>query len=188
MANSINFLSTQHRKGTEQQKRDRQWFKWSLFGLGGVIVVLLAAIGSSFFLQYQVGRAKNTAQDLEREILASEEVEKSAVVLAKKVSILKILFDERQDKQQAIEYFSNLFGDNVVLKDITYQASEGILSLRVQAFSVFELERVFALLQQEETTSRYATVATSDLRRDQEGAYAMNLTIDLAKAAETAEK
>jgi hypothetical protein len=177
MANSINFLSTQHRKGTEQQKRDRQWFKWSLFGLGGVIVVLLAAIGSSFFLQYQVGRAKN-----------SEEVEKSAVVLAKKVSILKILFDERQDKQQAIEYFSNLFGDNVVLKDITYQASEGILSLRVQAFSVFELERVFALLQQEETTSRYATVATSDLRRDQEGAYAMNLTIDLAKAAETAEK
>lgn len=179
----INFLSAKHRKATDQQKQDKQFFKFSVLGFSGVLVVLLIAVGFSFWLQFQLTKSQATAKDLERQILANEAVEKSAVVLAKKVSVLKELLDERQDKQQAIEFFSSLFGSSVVLKDITYQSIEGILSLRVQAFSIFDLEQVFLRLREEETVARYGTVATSELRRDQEGAYSLNLTISLAKEA-----
>jgi hypothetical protein len=177
----INFLSTKHRKATEQQKQDKKLFRYAVIAFSGILAILLVAVGFSFFLQFQLNASQNKAKDLERQILANEAIEKSAVVLAKKVSVLKTLLEERQDKQQALEFFSNLFGSNVVLKDITYQATEGLLSLRVQAFSVFELEQVFNRLKEEETVARYGNVATSDLRRDQEGAYSLNLTISLVK-------
>jgi len=177
MANGINFLSKQHKKTTKQQTKDKLWFRYSLGVLAVVVTVTLLSVGASFFFQFRLGQAQAHAKDLEREVLANEEAEKSAAVLVKKLSILKELFDERQDKQQALEYFTNLFGPSVVLKDIQYQSIEGILEIRIQAESIFELERVFGLLVLGQTTELYGKVATSDLRRDKSGFYEMNLTI-----------
>lgn len=184
----INFLSSKHRKATEQQKQDKKFFRFAVGGFIGIIVVILVAVGFSFWLQFELGKSQDRGKDLERQILANEAIEKSAVVLAKKVSVLKQLIDERQDKQQAIAFFSNLFGSNVVLKDITYQSTESILSLRIQAFSIFDLEQVFLRLGEEETVTRYGKVATSDLRRDETGAYSLNLTVSLAKDTKDAKK
>jgi Tfp pilus assembly protein PilN len=181
MAHGINFLSKQHKKVTNQQKKDRQWFRYSLMALGVVVVVTVASVATSYFFQFQLNHAQAKAKDLERQVLANEEVEKSAAILVKKLAILKDLFDERQDKQQALEYFTNLFGPNVVLKDIQYQSTEGILSLRLQAQSVFELERVFGLLALEQTVDRYGNVARSELRRDEAGFYEMTITIVFTK-------
>lgn len=177
MASSINFLSKQHKKVTDQQKKDQLWFRYSLMVLAGVVVVTLFSVGVSVFFQFRLRAAQAQAKDLERQVLANEEVEKSAAILVKKLAILKDLFDERQDKQEALEYFTNLFGPNVVLKDIQYQSTEGILSLRLQAQSVFELERVFGLLELQQTVERYGDVARSELRRDQAGYYEMTITI-----------
>lgn len=182
MARGVNFLNVQHRKATVQEKLDRQWFRYSLYGVGVLTGVIIILAGVFFFLQYQIGQVEARTQALEREVLASEEVEKSALVLAKKLSILETLFDERQDKQQAIEYFTNLLGSNIVIKEINYQQTEGILSLRVQSGSVFDLERVFGLVQSDQTKQLYGTIATSDLRRDQIGIYTLNITINLAQA------
>jgi hypothetical protein len=142
-----------------------------------VETLTLLIVGTSFFLQFRLAQAQAQSRDLEREILANEEVEKSAAILIKKLSILKELLDERQDKQQALEYFTNLFGESVILKDIQYQSIEGILSLRIQAASIFELERIFGLLTTQQTVDLYGSVATSELRRDKSGFYEMNIVI-----------
>jgi hypothetical protein len=184
----INFLSSKHHKATEQQRQDRKLFRFAVIGFVVVIVVILVAVGLSFWLQFELGKSQAKGKDLERQILANEAIERSAVVLAKKVSVLKTLIDERQDKQQAIAFFSSLFGSNVVLKDITYQSTESILSLRIQAFSIFDLEQVFLKLGEEETVARYGKVATSDLRRDETGAYSLNLTVSLAKDTKETKK
>lgn len=179
---SINFLSQQHKKITKQQKLDQKLFRFSIIGLvvSGLFVVV--AIGSLVFMNLRFTTAEDEVSQLESQILANEEIEESAVVLSRKVSILDELIDQRDDKQQAIEYFTNLFGPQVVLRDISYQSEEGLLQIGVQTLSIFELERVIDLLRGGQTVDRYGLIKLTNLRRGSQGEYGLSLQIPLRES------
>ena len=105
--------------------------------------------------------------------------------MTKKLAITRNLLDQRQEKQQAIDYFTQLFGDQVLLKQIDYAADEGILSLRVEAINIFLTDQIFAQLGTPETHQRYPYITKSDLRREPNGRYAVTITVVVKKISST---
>lgn len=181
MSREINFLRKQNRKLTELQQRDKLWLKYASFVFAGVLIISLISVGTNFYFQFQISRAHQRITELEDAIMSREDVEKSAVITSQKLKVISELFNQRQDKQLALEYFTNLFGEKVLVKDIQYKEELSILSLNIEAKDVFVIERVLTLLTSADTVSRYPLLALSDLRRDDQGVYSMDLTITLEK-------
>lgn len=186
MEKEINFLHSFRKKATKQQKQDKLFFRIAAAACSVVVVVTLISVGVSFLYQSRVAALQKTAKDLERQILASEELEKSAVILGKKLTVLKELFDDRHDKQKALDYFTSLFGPDVVVSNIDYEANEGILSLRVDTGSIFVIEEVINLLRSGQTKQEYPSLKLSDLRRTDQGDYAVTITVTLQSNAQPA--
>lgn len=180
MAREINFVQSRRRQLTKNQENDLKIFKITTGVFGVLVVGFLAVLITNFFLQFQVKSIKDQEKQLETQILSNGLVEQSILVTSEKLKILAELFDQRYDKQAAIEYFSDIFGPDVLIKDINYEANEEILSLRVQATSIFILEQVFARLANPEVEQQFGLVNKSELVRNDRGRYSMAITLSLS--------
>jgi hypothetical protein len=179
METSINFVQNRRKKLTKNQANDFKVLK-IVAGLFGILIIVLGAtFGVYFYLGSQVKDIKDQQKTLEKQILSKKSTEEDVVVSAAKLEILLELFDLRYDKQAAISYFSEIFGDKVLIRDITYDASNKILSLRLQSESIFILEEVFDKLANPEVEERFGEVNKSELSRGNEGKYGMAITLDL---------
>jgi hypothetical protein len=181
MAREINFVQGRRKKLTKDQKKDFQIFRIVVATFGILIAVFLITLGIDFYLKFQVKNAQDQQQEMERQILAQESVEQSLVIATEKLKILSELFDQRYDKQAAIEYFSNIFGSQVLIKDINYEADERILSLRLQSQSIFILEEVFLKLSDPSVEEQFGNVNKSELIRNDRGGYNMAITLSLSE-------
>ena len=180
--NSINFLSEHRKKLTKTQKRDRQIFKIGMGILGGVVVFFVSVLGIRFWFGQRLEGVMQAQAQARSQILDQEDVERSFIVSVNKITILSELFKERQNKQQAINYFSTIFGDQVLVKQIAFEGGDQLLTFRLQAEDVFVLEEVFARLQSDEVKTRFAKVSSSDLRRSAEGDYEMTVAVTLGES------
>jgi hypothetical protein len=182
----INFLH-QHRKAlTSLEKKDKKYYTYTLYGAITVTIIACVIAGFSLFLSFSADQVLANRQSLEASILQQEEIERSALVLAAKVGSLAELISQRGDKQQAINYFTDLFSsDAVLIKDIDYQSREGVLQLRIEAQSVFVFEELVDALESEQTQSQFESIAKSELRRTREGAYSIVVTVVLRKNTTT---
>lgn len=183
MAREINFVQSRRKTLTKNQENDLKIFKITAGVFGVLIAVFLVVLGIDFFLQFQVKAVMDNEKRMESQILSHGLVEQSILVTSEKLKILSELFDLRYDKQAAIEYFSAIFGPEVLIKDINYEADEKILSLRIQATSVFILEQVFAKLAEPEVEERFGIVNKSELIRNDRGRYSMAITLSLGEEA-----
>jgi len=175
----INFLHQHRKKLTRIEQTDRQLFRYATFGAVGVVAVACLVLGGSLFLYFSTARQLDRQERLEAAIIQQEPIERSALILASKVRALTELMNQRSDKQQAISYFSNLFGDQVLIKDIDFQSGDGVLSLSLESRSVFVLNTVIDLLNDPQTTSRFTSLSKSNLARSKDGKYMITVTVVL---------
>ena len=182
MSYTINFLRHRRKELSKQDQQDQRWFRISSMVAGGVLILSLLIVSGQLFLTYQRKQVITRQENLKKQIMSHEDVERSYVIFANKVKILTELFKQRSDKRTAINYFSSLFGPDVLISDISYEGDEGILQFGLKAKSIFTLEEVFTKLSTDEVKAQYSMVSKSDLSRDQEGSYRMSVTITLATA------
>jgi hypothetical protein len=181
MARQINFVQGRRKQLTKDQKKDFKIFKIVMGAFGILVAIFLIILGVDFYLQFQVKSAKDQQKDMERQVLAQESVEQSIIIATEKLKILAELFDQRYDKQAAIDYFSNIFGSQVLIKDINYEADERILSLRLQSQSIFVLEEVFLKLSDPTVEEQFGNINKSELIRNDRGGYNMAITLSLSE-------
>jgi len=103
------------------------------------------------------------------------------LIFANKLSAIKEIFENRSDKQEAIGFFSNLFGESVFIAGMTYNGENGTLSLGSVSKNIFDLENTFALLDGQEVKSNFDSLKKSSLSRGDNGEYSMGLTVSLKK-------
>lgn len=175
----INFVSQRRKKLTKLEQSDRKIFKISIGLFTGVIVVFLVVIGLRFFLINQVAGLKTSQNSLKSQVVSQEEVERSFVIFVNKLKVLGELFSQRQDKQQAISFFSQVFGSEVLIKEISYDADSSLLTFGLKANDVFILENVFTTLSSEQALERFDTLSKSNLRRSLDGSYIVQVTVGL---------
>lgn len=182
----INFLHQHRKELSSLEKKDKQYYTYSLWGAIAVTIISCLVAGSSLFLSFSTDQVLANRQSLEASILQQEAIERSALVLAAKVSSLADLISQRGDKQQAIQYFTDLFSsDAVLIKDIDYQSRQGILQLRIEAQSVFVFEDLVDALESDQTKDQFESIVQSELRRTREGTYSVVVTVVLKKGTLT---
>lgn len=176
---TINFLKDRRKKLTKQQLLDMKVFRVAGGVLLACFVLFVVGIGIRLYLAYELDLQKNRENQLMAQIRAQEENEEAYVVFAAKLKVLAALFEQRQNKQEALQYFTTLFGSDVLVSDVAYNADNNVLTLGLQAADIFSLQTVFEQLQSQAVKDQFDSVNASDLRRNDRGQYQANVTIDL---------
>jgi hypothetical protein len=180
---SINFVKERRRSLTKTQKQDQMILRSTLIGFGGVLVVFMIVVGFQFFLTYRFTQLKNRHDQLNQTILSQDSTERSYLILTNKVKVIAQLLKARTGKQQAIEYFTNLFGPEVIIRELTYIERDNILSFGLEANNIFVLENLLELLTSDDVSSRFASLSTSELTRTSLGSYNLLVTVSLEPPA-----
>lgn len=183
MNRAINFVRDRRKKLTEAQEQDQIWFVRASIGLGCTLGLVLVVFGVRSYMFQQVSAVQAQQDQTRQQILAQEETERSFVIGVNKVKILTDLFQERRNKQQAIDYFSSVFGPAVLVRQISFNTAEQLLTFRLQADDVFVLEEVFQQLESDDIITQFQNVASSNLRRNDEGKYEMTVAVTLGQEA-----
>lgn len=177
MARTINFVRERRRNLSNQEVEDRRVLKyviWGLFVLGGVILLIVSA---RLFLLYQIKNIKAEQKAVEQQIVQKEAIEKQYTIFANKLTILTELFGKRKEKQEALAYFSSLFGEDVIISQLSYTAGDEVLSFVLEANSIFTMEDVFTIISSDQVKQRYPMIQKNGLRRGEDGSYGMQVTL-----------
>ena len=189
MPKSINFVGDRRKRLTKSQKQDKKIMGIMINVLVGVFIIFLIVLSLRFFYVFRVKTVKDEQTDVRNVILSHESVEKEYIIFAQKLKKLSVFFGKRKDKQEALFFFSKIFGDDVIVSGIDYSSSdEDVVSFTIKAPHVFVMERVFNILETSEVTSKYPNIAKSNMRRSSSGNYTINLAVILTTVVDTLEK
>lgn len=181
MAKGINFVRDRQRKLSKLEVQDRKYLRMASIALGSIVVLCVLAIIARFYFIYRYKQVSDEQSRLRSEIVAREEIERSFTVFSHKLKILTDLFGKRKEKQETLAYFSNLFGPDVIIRQLSYNASDEILSFSLQSKNIFVLEDVFIVMNSAEMEQRYPDLRKTGLSRSGDGTYAMNILIALGE-------
>lgn len=186
MAASINFLSERRKKLTKQQILDLKIFR-IVSGIAiGAFIVLLISVGARMAFAFNLKKITDLQAQTLQQVKSQEESEKSYVIFAAKLRVISELFVQRRDKQEAIKYFSTLFGTDVLVSDIAYEADTSLLTFGVEAKNVFTLESVFNKLSTQQVKDQFVDVKATELRRISNGSYQTSVLVTLKDGAASA--
>lgn len=180
----INFLSQRRVTLTKVEKKDKQVYFYALGAFSVSLLVFIAIFGVGVFYNLQLKKASQQQQALRQTILSDESTEVAFLIFANKLKSIKDIFENRSNKQQAIGFFSDLFGPKVFIGGMSYDSDGGLLSLQSTSNNVFTLEETFSLLDSENVKSQFNTLAKSNLTRNEDGSYGFQLTVGLKKEVE----
>ncbi len=177
MPREINFLQDRRKVLTRHQVADRRLLQLTGSLLGISVAVFLMILGAHLFYTNRIKATLNAQQTARTQILGQESTERNYLISIAKLRTLLQLDKEKINKQEAINYFTNVFGQNVLVRQIEYTGEDDLLTFRLRSDDVFVLEDVFAKLKSEDIKQRFAQITPSNLRRTDNGNYEMNVAV-----------
>lgn len=181
MPKTINFVGERRKKLDINQQKDKEVLKKVTYVLIGIFAVFLVTLGIRIYYVFQVREIREEQQTIRQVIASQQKTELDYNVFAQKLKQLTDLFGVRKDKQEAFEFFSRIFGPEVIISEIDYSSSANdILQFTIDTPSVFVMERVFEILRTDEVKNQFASVSKSELNRTATAGYSVKLTVTLA--------
>lgn len=182
---AINFVRDRRKKLTAAQKFDHTFFRVSVGVLIGCFFVFAISAGVRLWFARSVSALEDEQGRIRREITKFEELEGEYTVFVTKLKEISKLFKTRQNKQEALLYFGDLFGPDIVISGINYNSSEeGILSFSIKAPNVFIMEEAFDLLDTPAVREEYPGISKSGIGRARDGTYTLSITVELIRGEE----
>jgi len=189
MSKLINFVGDRRKRLTKTQKQDENVMNIMTNVLVAIFIIFLIVLGLKIFYVFKVKSVKDEQKDVKSIILSHEGVEKEYIIFAQKLKKLSVFFGRRKDKQEALVFFSEVFGDDVIVSGIDYSsAEEDVVSFTIKAPNVFVMERVFNTLDSDKVTSKYPNISKSNMSRSSSGNYTVNLAVILTTAVDLAKE
>src|SRR5688572_18916140 len=176
MSRQINFLAERRKSLTKTEQEDRRIIRIVSIFFGTVFTVFLIVFGIRFYFDRQLFQVEAAQKNARSQILNNEATERSFVIFVYKLNALVNLTQDKQEKNQALNFFSNLFGPNVFVTQMSFLEKERILSLKIESDSIFSLREVLNLLNSPEVRVQFISVNPSDLVRTARGDYEMVIT------------
>lgn len=181
---NVNFLRTEQLRLTEQAQQDKKLFKYAALGTGALCFVFALIFGINQFLAFRINRVEANIDRMSNQISGQKQLEAEYLFFVDKLKIIRELFELRQNKQLAIEYFSELFPEDVEISGIKYDVESGILSLRITSPHVFRLEDCLEILEKPEVLAEFKGLNKTALQRKEDATYSFNLIISLTSDSE----
>jgi nitrogen fixation/metabolism regulation signal transduction histidine kinase len=183
----INFLTQRRLTLTKVGEKDAVYQKYSMWVFIGVISLFLIATGLNLYFSQQLSNLNQREKNLTSQISSEESTELTFLLFSHKLKTVKDLYQNRSNKQQAIDYFSNLFGSQVFLSGMSYggtTGSENSLSLRLTGENIFALEKLLNTLDMDDVKQAFTSIKKSGLRRENNGTYSVDIAVELLKQGE----
>ncbi|MBU0579121.1 hypothetical protein KKE34_04965 [Patescibacteria group bacterium] len=180
----INFVRGRIKALTKLGQNDKKFFNIAAITTSVFLLILAGVLGFKFYFVSQLGDIQSSRENLLERIKSKEATEKSFVLFVSKLRVLSEIFSQRKDKQDVIGYFSQVFGPDVVIDRIAYDADSQLLAFGLLSKDIFTLETVFDILDSEQSKQRFSSLAKSNLQRNSGGTYRMQITIVLGKEGE----
>jgi hypothetical protein len=177
----INFLNQRRVTLTKVDENDAVFQKYSIWVFSIALILFVIAAGINMFFVQNLKDVNDNEQSLTRKIDREENTELTFLVFSHKLKTVKDLYQNRSNKQQAIDYFSNLFGSQVFLSGMNYGGEGNSLSLRLTSENIFALERILTTLESQGVKEAFSSVTKSGLRRDDNGTYNIDIAVELLK-------
>lgn len=175
----INFLSRLNQTLSVQQQKDKRLSRWAFGAFMVVMVCFVFVFAINLYLGYRVKRVEAQTEAAKKQIDSERELEASYLFFVNKLVIIRELFDQRADKQVAMNYFSELFGPEVTISGLNFNMEKGILALQLASPHVFVLENAFNTLDQSDVREQFVSLTKSNLTRQDNGQYNFTLTLSL---------
>jgi len=172
----INFLAERRKGLTKVEIQDRKVIRIASMIFGTVFSVFLIIFGVRFYFDRQLFQVREAQKAARSQILNDQNIERSFVIFVYKLTALANLTQDKQEKNQALNFFSNLFGSDVFVTQMSYLEKERILSLKISSDSVFSLRNALKLLNDDSVRQEFSSMNPSDLQRNPAGDYDMVIT------------
>lgn len=179
MSRTINFVRERQRNLSKIEVQDSKTLRWMSIATASLVALILIVVGIRLFFVYRLKAVTDNQKQLRAAIVSKEEVEKSFTIFAYKLKTLTDLFGKRREKQEALQYFSSLFGPEVIIRQLSYSGTTEVLSFTLESQNIFVLENVFKVMSSDEIKKRYPTIKKQSLRRSDDASYGMFITIAL---------
>lgn len=173
----INFVRQRLKKLGKLYQQDRKLFNLALIIAGIIFSLFLIVLGIRWYFVSQLKKIDATYANYSEQISLMEDEERSYVILANKLKTLSQILEDRQDKQEAIAYFSQIFGSETIIDQIVYESESKLLAFGVRTVNIFTLEQVFATLASDQTQAKFVELHQSELKRNENGTYQMKVTV-----------
>jgi len=177
----INFVRDRQKKLTKQQTNDKQIMLLALgiFGVGSIFG--LSSLGLKIYFSTQLKNSLAEIETVKSQILAGEETESTFVILIHKLKAMSEVMRVRQKKQTAVDYFSQIFGSQVLIEEMSFAQDKEtqLLTFKLLSPTVFVLEAVLQQLSSPELRQKYPEIETGSLERTENGAYSLHLAVKL---------
>ncbi len=184
MSQSINFVGDRRKRLNKTQKQDKKIMDIMINVLVGVFIIFLIVMGLRVFYVFRLKTIKDQQTGVRTVILSHETIEKEYIIFAQKLKKLSVFFGKRKDKQEALIFFSEIFGKDVIVSGIDYSsADEDVVSFTIKAPNVFIMERVFETLEDPKVSINYPNITKSNMSRSSSGNYSLSLSIVLPELA-----
>lgn len=179
MSRSINFVQARQKQLSQATIKDKRLRSIAAVVFAISLGLFIISLIVRFLVQQTLSTVQARQEQVKNAISSQESVERDYTLFIYKLQSLTKLFEERKDKQEAISYFADIFGDDVTIKGVDYSAEEQQLMLTLQAKDVFTLESVYSIFTNPNFNEQYTNVKKSGLRRDSDGSYIMDVTVNL---------
>lgn len=180
----INFLGKRRRALSKVEKKDRLYSKYAVVFFVISLLIFFVLIATKMFFDFRLEKTLDQQNKVERTLIDDEHIEVAFLVFSNKLKTIKDIFQTRSNKQEAIKFFSELFGDNVFIGGMKYSEDADILSLQYNSDHIFDLKDTFELLDSPRVTKKFPGVSRNKLSRSDDGSYGFTITIDLKEKGE----
>jgi hypothetical protein len=177
----INFLTQRRTTLGKTNRQDALYRRFTTIAFSITLGLFILAAGINIFLTIRLRQANAQQRALTEQIASDEPVEISFLIFSQKLKSVREIYENRSNKQQAIDFFSNIFGDQVFLSGMNYGGEGNELSLRLTSADIFAFENTLDILNSEEVENVFQGVSQSSLRRDETGSYSLDIAVELKK-------
>ncbi len=183
---SINFFGRAGDVYQRTRQQDQKFLKWSLVWFGGVVGVFLILLIINLLLGRQLKQLNTAQTEGKQSLVNNQSVEVAYLVFSHKLAAIAQIFEQRNNKQQAINYLSSLFGNQVFISGVTYEGTAQVLSLNLNSANIFDLSQLLQQLDTSEVKENFSSLVKSNIRRNEDGSYDLKLTLELKAATGSA--
>ncbi len=179
---TINFFRQQSQEVQKQDDFDT-WFFRASGGFGALCLCIFVGV----IIWWQLGvRSLAEARQQEAQhnqiITRSGENEAQYLSFVARLDELAQLLQNRNSKKEALDFLSLLVRPAIGFDAINYDAKGKKLTFRVSAESVFSVEEFLEDLRRPDIQAYYTDIQVSNIRRDDQGSYIMELIVTLREA------
>ncbi len=179
MPDNINFVADRQKRLKIRQEKDGPLLKKMIIFLALTVLATGIVLAVQIYFNFEKKQVLASQSKIRTAIEERKETDQRYATFFHKLAILTQLFGERQNKQEALLYFRNLFGEGVAVTGLTYNETDQQLTFSLLSPSVFNLEKVFATLKSDSLKAKYPQVSRRNLTRSDNGSYSMQLTVNL---------